>query len=593
MAMLIGIVLALGSCKVPTLEDAPDEAPFMRIAATAVRRFIKGVLALMRSVPEIVWAVLLVRMTGLGPGPAVLAIALTSGGIFGKLFGELAEAVDPDGIRALRRLGVGRFGILVYGVLPQVWRQWAGYAFYRLECSIRSAAILGVVGAGGLGTEISLSVRYFEYDKLATALLAILAFVILIEIVSALLRNRSYKWSVGFALVGSMIALVRLDIPWSHFTPSDLFPDWLTSSGSSDTMPFVWEALKLAGETVAMAWCATWVAALFALVLSPFTISSLSRRGKRKDAVRGRFGLSSVTSRIGTIVARLVFQISRASPELALAMVFVIWVGPGKFAGVLAICIHTIGVMGRLYSDVYEEVDPGPVAALEASGASRLAVWLYAIYPQAAPRLFAFTIYRFEVNIRATAMVGFVGAGGIGDALDSASGLFHGHELRVLLATLVGVVFMFEVIGDRVRARLLSRRMKTIVTDVAPRGASIIIDEPQEHRRAVRYARALAVQFRARGTSTFQRGTTRSLSALGMFIETEVPCARDTVVELELRYHQSGGGMDADGTELQPGTEVVNTLGRVVYTRIDEVPGMAIELFEPLTVPGLAGGAPQ
>lgn len=463
MAMLIGTALALASCKVPALVDAPEDPPIVRVAATVMRRLIKGLLALMRSVPEIVWAVLLVRMTGLGPGPAVLAIAFTSSGNFGKVFGELAEAVDPDGIRALRRLGIGRFGILIYGVLPQVWRQWAGYVFYRLECSVRSAAILGVVGAGGLGTEIALSVRYFELDKLATTLLAILVLVVLIELVSALLRNRSFKYSLAFTLIGSAIALVRLDIPWSSFTSAGLFPAWLTRSATADSPPLVWKALALAGETVAMAWCATWLAAVFALVLSPFTVSSLSRRGRRGDAVQRRSSASWIIGRIVAVAARLVLQICRASPEIALAMVFVIWVGPGRFAGVLAIMVHTIGVLGRLYSDVYEEVDPSPVVALEASGASQLAVWLFGIFPQAAPRLFSFTVYRFEVNIRATAMVGFVGAGGIGDALDTASSLFHGHDLRVLVGTLVGVVVAFELLGDRVRAHLLSRRVSTVV----------------------------------------------------------------------------------------------------------------------------------
>lgn len=136
------------------------------------------------------------------------------------------------------------------------------------------------------------------------------------------------------------------------------------------------------------------------------------------------------------------------------------WVGPGPFAGVLAVGVHTIGVLGRLYSDVHEEVDPGSVGALENAGASPLGIWLYGIFPQAAPRFLAFTLYRFEVNVRMTAMVGFAGAGGIGDSIDTAISLFHGPDLVVLLGVLFGVVVTLDHLGDRVRRRILTSRFR-------------------------------------------------------------------------------------------------------------------------------------
>ncbi|MBS1125039.1 MAG: transporter permease subunit, partial [Deltaproteobacteria bacterium] len=146
LAALIGVALAALCIRIPALEDAPERAPYRDALGGLVRSCVRGVLAIFRSIPDIVWAFLFVRMIGLGPGPAVLAIAISTGGIFGRLFAELAEAVEPESIRALRRIGVGRLGILVHGVLPQVWRQWISYAFYRLECSVRSASILGIVG---------------------------------------------------------------------------------------------------------------------------------------------------------------------------------------------------------------------------------------------------------------------------------------------------------------------------------------------------------------------------------------------------------------------------------------------------------------
>jgi hypothetical protein len=121
--------------------------------------------------------------------------------------------------------------------------------------------------------------------------------------------------------------------------------------------------------------------------------------------------------------------------------------------------VYTVGVLGRLYTDVYEEVERGPVGALEAAGAGRLAVWAFPVVPQVAPRVLAFTLYRFEVNVRMTAMIGFVGAGGIGDRLHTAINLFHVTDLVALLGVLIAVVTAIDVVGDRLRYRILVARL--------------------------------------------------------------------------------------------------------------------------------------
>jgi phosphonate transport system permease protein len=266
------------------------------------------------------------------------------------------------------------------------------------------------------------------------------------------------------------VALVRLDIPWSQLTTTRILPGWLIEGGGSVKSQFLIEAFKLAAQTVAMAWCATSGAAVIALALSPITATTLSLRGYRADSLRGRRGLARSATWVAFSLVRLFLQVFRAIPELTLALIFVVWVGPGPFAGVLAIGVHTIGVLGRLYSDVYDEVDPGSVSALENSGASRLGVWLYGVLPQAAPKLLGFTLYRFEVNVRVTAMVGFVGAGGIGDSIDTAIALFHGPDLVLLLGVLLGTVVTLDFLGDRIRNRILTRRFKRGRSLIPPRG---------------------------------------------------------------------------------------------------------------------------
>lgn len=453
-AVLVGGLLAFFAIRVPDLPSPPRRPPaLVRHGGDFIRWLARFLLGFFRSVPEIVWAYVFVRILGLGPGAAVFAIALTVGGSIGKLYSELAEAVDPRTVRALRATGASRWAILLFAVVPQVGRQWIAYALFRLECNIRSGTILGVVGAGGLGSEIALSIRYFQYDKLATTLIAVLAFVIVLEIVSAELRKRSFRWTLGFASIGTVAALVSLEIPWKDlFNGSGI--SMFVFDGQGVTQSFLTTALHQVGETLMMAWVATVVSAVIAFALSPMAASHLMTSSYLPDPVRRR-GLGLWLSQFMKWSSRWFLQVTRAMPELTLALVFVVWVGAGPLAGILAIAVHNIGVLGRLYSDVLEEVEPGPPGALQAQGASPFATFLHGVLPQVGPRLTAFTLYRFEVNVRATAMVGFVGAGGIGDALHTAISLFHLRDLTLLLITMLAVVSVVDMVGDRLRARIL------------------------------------------------------------------------------------------------------------------------------------------
>ena len=150
----------------------------------------KALLNLLRTIPEILWALIFVFMVGLGPFPGVLALAFHTGGVLGKLFGEVIEDVDPRPIEALQATGAGRLRIMLYGILPQAAPQFVSYALYRWEVNIRAAAVLGFVGAGGLGQRIHVTISLFLEHQLLTLILAIYAMVTLVDALSAYLRRR-------------------------------------------------------------------------------------------------------------------------------------------------------------------------------------------------------------------------------------------------------------------------------------------------------------------------------------------------------------------------------------------------------------------
>jgi phosphonate transport system permease protein len=147
------------------------------------------VLNLCRSIPDVVWALMFVRVVGLGPFPGVLAIGVSYGGMLGKIYAEILESSPEGPIEALHAAGAGRFAILIYGFLPQVFPNLLSYSLYRWECAIRSAAILGLVGAGGLGQQIELSMRMFQYHETSTILLIVFALVTGVDHLSTVIRR--------------------------------------------------------------------------------------------------------------------------------------------------------------------------------------------------------------------------------------------------------------------------------------------------------------------------------------------------------------------------------------------------------------------
>ncbi|TLX53916.1 ABC transporter permease [Stutzerimonas nosocomialis] len=158
--------------------------------AQALRWPVRGLLIVLRSVPEIVWALLFVRAVGLGPTAGVLAIAITYSGMLGKVYAEIFESVDPLPTRALLGAGSSRLAAFAYGVMPQAASEMLSYTVYRWECAIRASVVMGFVGAGGLGQQMDLSMRMFAGGEVASMLLTFLLLVLLADLLSRVLRER-------------------------------------------------------------------------------------------------------------------------------------------------------------------------------------------------------------------------------------------------------------------------------------------------------------------------------------------------------------------------------------------------------------------
>lgn len=208
----------------------------------------------------------------------------------------------------------------------------------------------------------------------------------------------------------------------------------------ADLAEWFWDLghwLQLLAETVVMAYLATLLGSLVA-----FLGCFLAARGWTPAAPLA-WGI------------RRCFEFARAVPELVFALLFIYAFGLGPMAGVLAVALHSLGAQGKLFAEAAETALPGPVEGVRAAGGNWVQAMRFGVLPQILPNLTSFTLWRFEINVRNSAIIGFVGAGGIGEAVFTAVRLLHYEDISALLILLVVTVSVIDQICGTLRHRLI------------------------------------------------------------------------------------------------------------------------------------------
>ncbi len=163
----------------------------------------------------------------------------------------------------------------------------------------------------------------------------------------------------------------------------------------------------------------------------------------------------SLVARLTYTVVRTAMNFTRAVEPLVWALIFISWVGIGPFAGVLALWVHSVAALTKLYSEQIENIDPGPMDAITATGASRLQVLRFGVVPQVIPPFLSFTIYRWDINVRMSTIIGFVGGGGIGYILKPRVDLGEWGEVGTLVILIATTVWLMDIVSAKIRERIV------------------------------------------------------------------------------------------------------------------------------------------
>jgi len=441
LSVLVGLVLA------PFLSQtwwAPASASGpARVARAGGLLLSRATVALPRGVHEAVWGLLLVSVLGRDPLVGVLAIAIPFGAITAKVYSELLDEADRTPHDLLREAGVGRVTALAYGLLPSLLPGATSYAFYRFECSIRSAVILGMIGAGGLGLELTLAFQGLQYAEMWTSIYALVVLGAIIDRWGAHLRRGTSRrrWSVS----GAAIAVLVAGSVW-HLAPD--LERWFSGRTTELLSRLVDDLVP--PSLPAGGWSQLWAASVETVQMSVVAISLAAVAGLLVATLAARGGTSWPRRALGW-AARQLLLLTRAVPPPVWALLVLFVVFPGPLPGAIALGIYTFGVLGRLFAEVVEDLDQRPRDALSELGASPLASFAYASAPAAVGQLLAYALYRWEVTARETVVVGVVGAGGLGALLQQQRAGFDYPAMTTTVLALVAVCLLVDLLSLVVR----------------------------------------------------------------------------------------------------------------------------------------------
>ena len=449
---------------------------------------LRWLLTLFRSVHEIIWALIFVAIIGLDPLSAILAIAIPFAAIIAKVFSEIIDESDHQPLNALLNSGVPPSRAFIYAMLPLTFTDMLSYSFYRFECAIRAAAVLGIVGVGGLGYQIFLSLQTLKFPQIWTLLFALLLLNGLADLWSSVLRrrlgvesrcdgrcldleavqttrtsadpiyqDRVVRLSIIFAVLLVPLSFWYISPDLGKLFSERTFHNALTLAQSAYPPNFaifsLGEWLNLSRATMAMSFLGVAIAGLLGLLLAfpaanIFLIPNDTHGADRKGRISRFLAAALLVFTRGLL---LVLR-SVPAPIWALLLLFILF--PGILPGAIALGIYTLGVLGRLLAEVVENLDQRPLDALKAQGASRAGVFMYGALPAMFPRFISYFLYRWEEIIRATVVVGLVGAGGLGRSLTEQLSGFNYPAVLATLLVFILITFIVDLVSQSARKTL-------------------------------------------------------------------------------------------------------------------------------------------
>lgn len=437
--------------------------PFSLLTANniALNKYLGSVLSTIfsffRTIPSLIWASLLVSVFSIGKFSGIIALTIIAFLMSLKLFREYIESINENQLNSTRSVGANPIQVLKYCVLPNMAQLSTSVFFIVFETNIRSATILGLVGAGGIGQIMWRDLNHLRYDNLATLILILFFTILLIDIASLAIRNALKKSSIRFKsiksyktfkltkliltpiiMIGLLIVLYKsLNISYDRLLLGIGQGQQIISRMIKIDITYFPKLIAGIQESLFIALFATIVGALFAIVISYLTAYNTSPK------------------RRVSLLFKAIINILRTFPSIITAIIFFRGVGAGPLAGAMALSIYTTGVLTKMYSEVLESTEKNIKDSVIVTGASNIEAYVNGLIPHTFPTFLSLALYRLESNIRTSTILGIIGAGGIGTALSQNISWRNWEKVGFLLLGISIMVIVIDKTSQYIRRKLL------------------------------------------------------------------------------------------------------------------------------------------
>ena len=416
------------------------------------RIILKAAVHVFRCIPVLILALLCTFVFGLGMWSGIIAVTLSTAAVLSRLGYEDSENAELKTARVLEYAGAGCFKAWWVSVWKQILPGYLANLLYLLESNVRNAAVLGFVGAGGIGLLLNEKLAWREYSKVGMILCVLYLVVLATESLSGFLRvhlieseTKHKKWYIPTGLCGFFIFFSFLTgfpaMSGVNKTALASIAEGVVSPDITMMFSLATEAVPtLLFETLCIAFLGTLGGTVFALLLSVLSCFRF-------------LGLAA-------LLMRLLLLVFRSVPVLVYGLLWIRVTGPGPFAGVLTMALCSIGLLAKRFLIAIDSIDMKPYYALRASGVHILAAVRWAVVPQILPHYLSAVIYRMDINLREVAVLGLVGAGGIGTPLVLAMNHYEWKQAGALLWGLILLAAAAGAVSEKYRRSYRLRKSR-------------------------------------------------------------------------------------------------------------------------------------
>ena len=423
-----------------------------RLLASLLNKFF----SIIRTIPSLIWAAVLVSIFSIGKFSGTIALTIIGFLISQKLLRERIEEIKENELNSIEAVGANKIQIMYYSVIPNISKHVIAIFFLILESNIRSATILGFVGAGGIGQLMWTHLNHLKYNSLATIIFILFFIIFIIDFLSLCMRRDvkiklfQIKTLTTFKIVKILkkialffIVYIFLKIINDYFSISfqrliigiiqgkNIFIRMLHPN-------FLYIPKMMSGifESLYIALFATIISSILCLILSYFTACNSSE------------------NKITSIFFKIFSNILRTFPPMIVAIIFFRGLGPGKFAGAMALIVYTTGSMTKIYSEIIENVNPNIENSIKSTGATNISVYCYALLKETFPSFIGVALYRLESNIRNSTILGIIGAGGIGTLLNMNIIWRNWENVGMMILVIGLMIGSIDTISRKIRMRI-------------------------------------------------------------------------------------------------------------------------------------------